>query len=139
MTRTAVLLALAGILGAAAVALGAWAAHGLEAAHGARAVVLVETAVRYQFWHVLAMIAALVLDHIARREQPPAEAAWLVVAGVLFAIGTIVFCGALYALAFGGPRWMGAVAPIGGTVLIAGWLALAWGAARAFKRTQSRG
>ncbi|HKU96333.1 MAG TPA: DUF423 domain-containing protein [Vineibacter sp.] len=139
MTRTAVLLALAGILGALAVALGAWAAHGLEAAYGARAVSLVETAVRYQFWHVLAMIGALALDRIARQQVPDIDAGWLIRATQLFALGTIIFCGALYALAFGGPRWMGAVAPVGGISLIAGWLALAWGAARTFKEPQARG
>lgn len=136
MTRTALLLALAGILGALAVALGAWAAHGLEAAYGARAVSLVETAVRYQFWHVLAMMGALALNRIARQQLPSIDADWLIRATQLFALGMIIFCGALYALAFGGPRWMGAVAPVGGISLIAGWLALAWGAARAFNEPQ---
>lgn len=139
MTLTALLLTLAGILGALAVALGAWAAHGLEAAYGVRAVSLVETAVRYQFWHVLAMIGALSLNRIARQQQPSVDADWLIRATQLFALGMIIFCGALYALAFGGPRWMGAVAPVGGISLIAGWLAMAWGAARAFNEPQARG
>jgi uncharacterized membrane protein YgdD (TMEM256/DUF423 family) len=47
------------------------------------------------------------------------------VAQCLFLLGSVLFPGALYALAFGGPRWMGAVAPIGGAAFILGWLALA--------------
>ncbi len=134
MNRTASLLALAAVLGAVAVALGAWAAHGLEAAYGARAVALVETAVRYQLWHALAIMAALGLHRVAGREV---EA--LVRAAQLFALGMILFCGALYILAFGGPRWLGAVAPIGGLGMITGWLMLAWGAVKAFRNPQSRG
>jgi len=139
MTRTAILLALAGIFGAVAVALGAWAAHGLEAAFGARATTLVETAVRYQLWHARAMVGALALYRAARQDPSRAGAVWLARAAQLFAFGVILFCGALYGLAFGGPHWMGMVAPVGGLGLIAGWLALAWGGARAFGGSQSRG
>ena len=42
----------------------------------------------------------------------------------LLLVGSVLFPGALYALAFGGPRWMGAVAPIGGAAFIVGWLSL---------------
>jgi uncharacterized membrane protein YgdD (TMEM256/DUF423 family) len=45
--------------------------------------------------------------------------------------GIVVFGGTLYALALGGPRWLGAVTPIGGLCFLAGWAALAWGALRA--------
>ena len=48
-----------------------------------------------------------------------------IVAQCLFFVGSVLFPGALYALAFGGPRWLGAVAPIGGTAFILGWLSLA--------------
>ena len=64
---------------------------------------------------------------------------WLARAAQLFAVGVVLFCGALYALAFGGPRWMGMVAPLGGLAMITGWLALACGGARAFGGSQSRG
>jgi uncharacterized membrane protein YgdD (TMEM256/DUF423 family) len=132
MTRTSVLLVLACLFGAAAVALGAWAAHGLEAAAGPRAVALVETGVRYQLWHALAMIGAMALYRVLHAAAMPRGALWLARAAQLFALGIILFCGALYVLAFGGPRWMGAIAPVGGAALIAGWLALAWGSAVAF-------
>ena len=139
MTRTAVLLVLAGIFGAMAVAFGAWAAHGLEAAFGARTVSLVETAVRYQIWHALAMIGALALYRTVRQNPGRSGVVWLARAAQLFALGVSLFCGALYGLAFGGPHWMGMVAPVGGLALIAGWLALAWGAARAFSGPPSGG
>src|SRR5262249_33396053 len=139
MTRTAILLALAGIYGATAVALGAWAAHGLEAAFGARATALVETAVRYQLWHALAMVGARALSRSARGDGAPDGSVWLARAAQLFAAGVILFCGALYALAFGGPRWLGMVAPVGGLAFIVGWLALAWGAVKVFREPSSRG
>jgi uncharacterized membrane protein YgdD (TMEM256/DUF423 family) len=43
----------------------------------------------------------------------------------LFVGGGLVFSGTLYAMALGAPRWLGAVTPLGGAALIAGWLALA--------------
>ncbi|GAA3269588.1 hypothetical protein GCM10020258_42410 [Sphingomonas yabuuchiae] len=43
-----------------------------------------------------------------------------------FVIGAAIFAGTLYAMAFGAPRWFGAITPIGGTLLIGGWLWLAW-------------
>jgi uncharacterized membrane protein YgdD (TMEM256/DUF423 family) len=49
-------------------------------------------------------------------------------AGWLFAAGTLVFSGSLYALAVTGQRWLGAITPVGGLAFIAGWLALAWAA-----------
>jgi uncharacterized membrane protein YgdD (TMEM256/DUF423 family) len=49
-------------------------------------------------------------------------------AGWLFLAGTIIFSGSLYGLAAGGPRWLGAVTPIGGLAFLLGWLALAWAA-----------
>jgi len=47
-----------------------------------------------------------------------------IAAQCLFVVGSVLFPGALYALAFSGPRWFGAVAPIGGTAFILGWLCL---------------
>ena len=43
---------------------------------------------------------------------------------VAFALGMAVFCGSLYALALGAPRWFGAITPLGGVAFIVGWLAL---------------
>ena len=115
----------AGVLGASAVAMGAWAAHGLEAAHGRRAAELVETAVRYQLVHAVAVCIAVALSfHL---DGKPLAARWMAVAAWLFVIGSVLFSGALHLLAFGAPRSLGMVAPFGGLALIAGWLALALG------------
>lgn len=117
-------LIVAGMLGASAVALGAWAAHGLEASHGRRAVELVDTAVRYQLVHALAIGTVVVLAHVLDGKAKAAR--WLVIAAWLFVTGAVLFCGSLHLLAFGAPRRLGMVAPVGGLALIAGWLALAW-------------
>ena len=45
-------------------------------------------------------------------------------------MGALVFSGTLYAMALGGPRWLGAITPLGGSLLIAGWIGLAWCALR---------
>lgn len=52
-------------------------------------------------------------------------------AGWLFVAGTVVFSGSLYLLVLTGPRWLGAVTPLGGLALLAGWLTLVWAMARA--------
>ena len=110
-------LAVAALSGLLAVVLGAFAAHGLKATDG-RAAELVETASRYQMYHALAMLAALALV------QGP------IAVCTAFALGTVLFCGSLYALALGAPSLVGAVTPFGGLAFIAGWGLLAWRALR---------
>jgi uncharacterized membrane protein YgdD (TMEM256/DUF423 family) len=46
----------------------------------------------------------------------------------LWAMGSVIFAGTLYAMGLGAPRWLGAITPVGGSLLIAGWLLLAWSA-----------
>ena len=103
----------------ASMALGAFAAHALQARGDPRAVALVETGARYQMWHALAMLGYAALGHPARLPL------------YLFALGILLFSFSLYALAFGAPARVAMVTPVGGTALIAGWLALAWTAFRA--------
>jgi uncharacterized membrane protein YgdD (TMEM256/DUF423 family) len=115
------------LLGGAAVASGAFGAHGLKA-HFASDGVLSEadqqqmanweTAARYQMYHGLAVVAVAVLGN--RRGRLLLDAA-----AVSFTIGTLVFSGCLYVLVLTGQRWLGAVVPVGGTLLILGWLCLA--------------
>lgn len=104
------MVTLAALLGAVAVAMGAFAAHAL--AGDPRAADLVETAARYQMWHALALLALTSL----RLTAPVTALAWLA--------GIVLFCGALYALALGAPGWVAMAAPFGGAAFIAGWLAL---------------
>lgn len=111
---------LAGFAGASAVMLGAFGAHALRGVLDERGTELWHTAMNYHFWHALAWCLALFfLDAPHRRRAITA-----------FAIGIVLFSGSLYALALGAPRWFGAITPLGGVALIAGWLLLGWGASR---------
>jgi len=102
-----------------AVAAGAFGAHALEARLPADRLEIFEMAARYQMYHALALLA--VAWATARWPATTTTAAgWLFVAGIL------IFCGSLYAMGLGGPRWLGAITPIGGTAFLVGWLLLAW-------------
>ena len=103
------------ILAGLAVLFGAFGAHALKASLGTEALGWWNTAVQYQMWHALAVLA-IGLSGIRRFRLP----------ALLFAGGARVFSGTLYAMALGAPRWLGAVTPVGGIVLIAGWVLLAW-------------
>jgi uncharacterized membrane protein YgdD (TMEM256/DUF423 family) len=102
---------LAALSGALAVAAGAFGAHGAEG----QAAEWLRTGGQYQLIHAA---AALVAVRMSARGP-----AWL------FVGGAAVFAGTLYLMALGLPRWLGAITPIGGAALIAGWLWLAIGAA----------
>ena len=110
--------ALGALVGALGVAAGAFGAHALEARLAPDRLELFELAARYQMIHALALIAAA----WAAQRWPSGmtnAAGWRLLGGVL------IFCGTIYALAFGAPRILGAVTPIGGLSLIVGWLLLA--------------
>jgi len=114
------LVAVGALLAGVAITLGAFGAHALKGRIGVEALGWWHTAVEYQMWHALALVG-LGLSNSPRWRLP----AWL------FAGGTMVFSGTLYALALGAPRWLGAVTPLGGIALIGGWIALAWQVRRA--------
>ncbi len=99
---------LAALSGAIAVAAGAFGAHGV---HGQPAEWL-RTGGQYQLVHAVAALVALRLD-----ARGP---------GCLFVAGGAVFAFTLYAMALGAPRWFGAITPVGGALMIGGWLWLAW-------------
>jgi uncharacterized membrane protein YgdD (TMEM256/DUF423 family) len=109
----------AAILGGLGVALGAFGAHALSERLTPNLLQTYETAVRYHFYHALALIA--VVYAIGRWPQSTLPVA----AGWLFVLGVLIFSGSLYLLAFTGIRWLGAITPIGGVALIAGWACLA--------------
>jgi uncharacterized membrane protein YgdD (TMEM256/DUF423 family) len=77
-----------------------------------------ELAARYQMYHALALLAAA---WAAERFPGRASSA----SGYAFLLGILVFCGSVYALAFGAPGWFGAITPIGGVCFLVGWLLLA--------------
>ncbi|HWA22191.1 MAG TPA: DUF423 domain-containing protein [Caulobacterales bacterium] len=104
----------AALLGALAVAFGAFAAHGIA---DPKAAELVRRGAQYHMAHVLAAFAAL-----AMWRWGAARARF--VAPILFA-GICLFSGSLYALALGAPRWAGLITPIGGALFVVGWGVLA--------------
>jgi uncharacterized membrane protein YgdD (TMEM256/DUF423 family) len=112
----------AAISGALSVILGAFAAHGLKKILTVGDLQIFETAVRYQFYHVFALLAAGILY----KDYPGKLMAW---SGKLFISGTIIFSGSLYLLCYvkytSLPlNWLGAITPFGGAALIAGWVML---------------
>lgn len=105
------------LLAGSGVALGAFGAHALKHSLAPEQAEWWSTAVQYQMWHALAL---LVLCGLAVRRRG--------LAALLIGAGAVVFSGSLYLMALGLPRWLGAITPIGGTLMIAGWLVLAWSA-----------
>lgn len=114
-------------LGALGVILGAFGAHGLEdaipkwglePAEQAKRLDNWEVAVRYHFYHALALLAV----GIVAQRQTSKGFSWT--AG-LFILGTLIFSGCLYAYTFSGIKILGAIVPIGGTLMIVGWIVFA--------------
>ena len=108
------------LLAATGVALGAFGAHGLKALLSAEALGWWQSAVEYQMWHAIGLLAVGIA-----RSVPARGPAWLLAAG------TTIFSGSLYAMALSDARWLGAITPIGGVLMIAGWVWLAWSLAKA--------
>jgi uncharacterized membrane protein YgdD (TMEM256/DUF423 family) len=126
-SRIHVWLLLAALLGGSAVAFGAFGAHGLKARFMAdgelsgddeRALANWQTAAHYQMVHALAVLAVAILT--VRSGHWPLHAA-----GAAFTAGIVIFSGCLYVLVLTSQRWLGAVVPIGGVLLIVGWIMFA--------------
>ena len=114
----------AALLGAFTVALGAFGAHAIKERVNEYTLGIFETAVKYQFYHVFALMAAGILFQQFGNT-------WMLWSGRLFIAGIIIFCGSLYALTYflannnEGMKWLGAVTPFGGLCFIAGWVCMA--------------
>ncbi|WP_425449980.1 DUF423 domain-containing protein [Virgifigura deserti] len=119
-------LVAAAIHGLVGVAMGAYAAHGMAGTIEPQRQAWMETAVSYQMWHALALlaVAALAANH-GMRERSPGGAA-LALAGVGFFLGALLFSGSLYLLALAGSRGLVWVTPFGGVAFLVGWVALGW-------------
>jgi uncharacterized membrane protein YgdD (TMEM256/DUF423 family) len=105
---------LAAVLLALATLIGAVGAHVLQPRLSPERYQVLQTALHFQFFHALGLLAVgVLLDRLALRTLR--AAAWLLFAGVL------LFCGSLYLLLAGAPHMIGVLTPIGGLALIAGW------------------
>ncbi len=111
-------LKIGAIFGALSVILGAFGAHALkETLLSSGRFETYETAIKYSFYHSLALILVGILSKEFTNK-------WLNYSGTCYIIGTIIFSGSLLILCFSGVKAMGAVAPIGGTLLVLAWIFL---------------
>ena len=110
------ILAAAGVNGAMGVALGAWAAHGLEGRLPPAAIEWIRTGASYQLWHAAALLglAALAARHATRL---------IGLAAIGFGLGALLFGCSLYLYAWTEQAVFAMVTPIGGALMIGGWLA----------------
>lgn len=113
------LLILGALNGALAVALGAFGAHGLKSRVDGAMLAVWQTASEYHFLHALAL---LLVGTLAKQFG----GGGVLAAGWVLCAGMVIFSGSLYLLVLSGQRWLGTITPLGGTVLIIGWLMLAW-------------
>lgn len=114
------LIQLAALFGGLGVAIGAFGAHALhDTLLKTGRLDTFETAVRYQFYHAVALLAIGVLWATRPELRALGTTGWLWLGGI------VIFSGSLYVLCFTGITKLGAVAPIGGLLLLAGWLSLA--------------
>ena len=112
------LLVSAAIGGLLSVALGAFGAHALQSSSTAEQMATYETAGRYLIYHSLALLA---LSGIVLA-RPTINGLGAV--GMLWVAGSAVFSGSLYILSLTGIRWLAWLTPLGGLMLILGWLRL---------------
>lgn len=110
-------LGIAGLLMAGGIVIGALAAHALSGVLEPRQLQSLHTAVDYQLFNALGLLAVGVL----LRDPALAATPLRHVPAVLIS-GTLCFSGSIYLLLAGAPRWLGPVTPLGGLLLIAGWL-----------------
>lgn len=134
------LLAVAGISGAMCVALGAMGAHALKEKLPSENLQTFETAVRYQFYHTLAIILVVILPIAIGTEKINSK--FLNYSSTLFIAGIILFSFSLYFLALRPlmgisneeMKWIGAITPFGGLSFILAWLMLSFAAIKSNKK-----
>lgn len=114
-------ITIAALFGASAVLFGAFGSHGLRDHVSPSALATWRTAVEYHLFHSLALLS------VALGARDPNRWRWTM---RLWTLGVLLFAGSLYALALSGLRALGAITPLGGICLVAGWLRMAWDARR---------
>ncbi len=114
------IVTIAALLSCSSVALGAFAAHALEAQFGPREVALWDTAIQYLQFHALALLILGLSSHFKLSS----------VVKIFFLSGIILFCGSLFAMALGAPRFFGMITPLGGLCFLISWILTAMSAYR---------
>jgi uncharacterized membrane protein YgdD (TMEM256/DUF423 family) len=114
-------LVAAAVNGLMAIVMGAFAAHGLRSVLDAEALGWLDTGSRYQMWHALVLLGVAVL---LLRAQPGRDRRLLQAIAWCILLGTALFAGSLYLLALTHAEAFAWITPVGGTVLMVGWLGL---------------
>ncbi len=120
-------ISIAAFLGALTVALGAFGAHALKAVLSPAALITYETAVRYQMYHVVALLFTGIL---LQKASSPKQQKLLIRAGLFFIDGIVLFSGSLYFiiakpfLGIEGLPWVGIITPMGGLLWMVAWVLL---------------
>ena len=104
-------------LGATAVAAAAYYAHGLE--H-------VATAAQMRHWAIACALQLVTAPAILSLVRTSSADETIPHSARLLGLGVLIFSGSLYLMALGFPRWLGAVTPVGGIFLMAGWTMVAF-------------
>ena len=112
-------LTLVALSGFFCVSLGAFASHGLSHILEAKALSWIDTGLKYQMFHTIAVLAVALSALRDNKFARLSMSSWL--------IGTLLFSGSLYALAFGASNAIVWITPIGGTLFLIGWISLAYG------------
>ena len=99
------------------VVMGAFGAHALKGKLSEYSMNIYNKAVLYQMFHSIAIIMVVLLTKLANHHQ-------LYISAWFFAIGIVIFSGSLYLLSITGIKWLGAITPIGGILLIIGWIVM---------------
>jgi uncharacterized membrane protein YgdD (TMEM256/DUF423 family) len=115
--KASTILQTAAVFGAIAVGIGAFGAHGLKPMLEASGrLETFETAVKYHFYHSLALFGLGILALIRPEWKKLGLSYWG------FTLGMVIFSGSLYVLCLSGITWLGAITPLGGVALILGWV-----------------
>jgi uncharacterized membrane protein YgdD (TMEM256/DUF423 family) len=122
-------LVVAGVLLALGVALGAFGMHTLRGRLAPEHWLLYQTALHYQFYQAPGLLGVGLALRLV-------DVPLVRLAAALLGAGIVVFCGGLYGLALGGPPAFGALSPLGGLLLLAGWLLFAFAVWRHWERKQ---
>ena len=112
-------LAVGAFAGLLAVMAGAFGAHGLRQVVSERGLEVFQTAVSYQMYHALILVAASLMPALGLSRR------LLVMACGFCVVGIVLFSGSLYLLVLSGARWLGPVTPVGGVCFMIGWALLA--------------
>lgn len=117
------LIIIGAISGFLSISFGAFGAHAIKQWMSADLMAIYQTAVSYQIYHSLGLIL-IALVYQQQQNTLIKTAGWLMLAGI------IIFSGSLYALSLTDTRWLGAITPVGGILLLLAWLLLGLGVSK---------